>query len=353
MTPIKRLRAYFWTIDPGHFYLKHAVKTVLAILISLILMRNESTLTKVIAGIISGASMQGLVAKSFSSRVAQIIIFDVVYFAALLLGFVIRSSPQWTAVTLVILGFSVNYVRRFGLDNSMAPMVAWVLCFLVTILPFSTTTHTGTLMYGVGVGFLISATVQLFVFPQNDARLFVNNSNRFLKTLAQGLWEMRRYVLLASEQVDFETLPFVLTKRTLEELLESNQIIQQDQIFEEEQKQIDHILMQQYALLNAYSLLVDIYNSLWLYKHKVSRPSVLALSYLSSQFARLFATTLIRPNYMVDAKYSPDAVPNLAEKLGKISFIDPQLIMALLNFKLGFELLKKHEIKLLRGVDET
>lgn len=353
MATIKRLRAYFWAIDPGYFNLKHALKTILAILLSLLLVRNESTLTQVIAVIISGFSMQGLVAKTFSSRIIQLIIFDAVYFAVLLLGVAVRDSGNWTALTLVSLGFAVNYVRRFGLENSRAPMMVWILCFLVTILPFSITVRTGALAYGAGLGFFVSALVELFIFPQNDAHLFVNNSNQFFKTLAYGLQEMRRYVLVSSEQVNFENLSFVIIKTTLERMLESNQAIQGDKVFDDEQERIDHILMQQYALLNAYSLLIDVYRSLWVKNYHLSRSSVLALSYLSNQFSLLFMTTKLSKNYGVTMAYSPTLLPDLAKKLGKLSLVDSTPIMALLNFKLGFDLFKHHEKKLLRGIDAT
>ena len=353
MATNKRLRAYFWAIDPGYFNLKHAVKTILAILLSLLLVHNEATSTKVIAVIISGFAVQGLVANTFSSRIIQLMMFDMVYFAVLLLGVAVRDSGNWTAITLVLLGFAVNYARRFGLENSRAPMMIWVLCFVVTMLPFSATVQLGALVYGAGVGFIVSALVELFIFPQNDAHLFVNNSNQFFKTLAYGLQEMRRYVLVSSEQVNFENVSFVIIKTTLERMLESNQAIQGDKFFDDEQKQIDHILMQQYALLNAYSLLIDVYRSLWANKYHMSRASVLALSYLCNQFSRLFMTTNISENYIVSVAYSPTLLPDLAKKLGKLSLVDSTLIMALLNFKLGFDLFKHHEKKLLRGADAT
>ena len=195
--------------------------------------------------------------------------------------------------------------------------------------------------------------MELFIFPQNDALLFVNNSNQFFKTLAYGLQEMRRYVLMSSEQVNFENLSFVIIKTTLERMLESNQAIQRDEIFDEEQNQIDHILMQQYGLLIAYSLLIDVYRSLWLNKNHISRSSVLALSYLSNQFSHLFTTTKISENYVVSVAYSPTLLPDLAKKIGKLSLVDSTFIMALLNFKLGFDLFKHHEKKLLRGADAT
>ena len=351
MVKINQLQRYFWTIDPGYFHLKHAAKTVFAILISLWLVRDEVVLTKIIAGVASGASMQVLITRSLISRMVQVVLLDVVYLAALALGFAVRVDPYWTAIALVVLGFVVNYVRRFGLNNSMAPMMAWVLCFMATILPFTGITQVPALVHGVLVGFFVSAMVLIFIFPENYPRLFVNNSNRFFQGLAQGLFEMRRYVLLENKSVSFENLAFVSIKITLDQLLESNQTIQQNAILTREEKQISHILMHQYALVNAYSLMIDVYHSLWVYKHQLSRAGALALSHMSKEFSYLFSTTRVSDDYVVYHDGTTIFLPKLAEMLGKISLSEPEIIMALLNFKLSFDLLKQHETQLLRGVN--
>lgn len=351
--PFFRFKNYFWAIDPGYFNLKHATKTILAVLISLCLVHEGDTLTLVSAAIASGASMQVVVASSLVSRIVQVVIFDVVYFAALVLGFSVRDFPSWTAVTLVILGFVVNYIRRFGLDNSMAPMMIWVLCFITTILPFADTTQVWVLIHAVWVGFLVSAVILIFIFPENYPRLFVSNSNLFFDGLTQGLLEMRRYVLVPNTQEVFINLPFVSIKTTLDRLLESNQTIQQQVLRTHDEKQISHILMHQYGLLNAYSLMIDVYHSLWVSKHSLSRAGALALSYVSKDFADLFSATRVNMGYMVATDRAIHLLPKLATVLGNISLVEPNIIMALLNFKLSFELLNQHETLLLRAVDEA
>jgi hypothetical protein len=351
MVKINQLRRYFWTIDPGYFHLKHAAKTIVAILISLWLVRDGEMLTKIIAGVASGSSMQVLITRSLMSRMVQVVILDVVYLSALALGIIVRDNPYWTAIALVVLGFVVNYVRRFGLNNSMAPMMAWILCFMATILPLTGVAQMPAFFHGAWIGFLVSAVVLIFIFPENYPRLFVNNSNRFFQGLAQGLLDMRRYVLVDNQPVSFEHLTFVSMKTTLDQLLESNQMIQQNAIFTREEKKISHILMHQYALVNAYSLMIDVYHSLWIYKHQLSRPGALALSHMSKEFSYLFSTTRVSDDYMVYHDGTPIFLPKLAEMLGKVSLSEPEIIMALLNFKLSFDLLNQHETQLLRGVN--
>lgn len=133
------MRAFFWSMDPGHFQLKQSLKTILAILISLWLMRDEAMITKLMAGAAAGFSMQGVVARTWMMRITHVIFFMLINSVAFSLGLLVRESPVGTAITLVILGFLVNYIRRFGLENSLAPLMAWVLCFLATILPFQHT----------------------------------------------------------------------------------------------------------------------------------------------------------------------------------------------------------------------
>lgn len=350
---VNQLRTYFWHIDPGYFNLKQAVKVILAILLALWWVRDEGMLTQIIAGIASGTSVQGVVAKSLATRIAHIVIFDIIYFAALVLGFSARDFPHWTALLLVVWGFLANYIRRFGLENSKAPMMAWVLCFLATAVPLRETTEPQALIYGVVVGFLVSAIVIICVFPENYPRLFINNSNRFFQNLAQGLEEMRRHVVASKGGGAFANLPFVSRKATLDKLLSSNQVIQQSTVFANEQKKISHILIQQYALLNAYSLMVEVYHSLWTHKRQLPHEAVLALDYMSEEFTRSFSTMTLHADYLVYTECPNIILPNLAEKLGKVPLTEPPIVMALLNFKLSFDLLNQHEAKLLRGADEA
>ena len=353
MVTVHQLRNYFWMIDPGYFNLKHAVKAILAILISLWLVRDGGTLTKVIAAVASGSSMQIVFARSLISRIARVVILDVAYFSALALGFTVRNYPGWTAIVLVILGFVVNYIRRFGLDHSMVPMMGWVLCFMATILPFTDPTQILVVAHGALIGFLVSGVVLIFVFPENYSRLFVSNTNLFFQSMAQGLREMRRYVLVVNESGNFTGLPFVTIKTMLERLLESNQTMQQNIVFDHDEKKISYLVMHQYALLNAYSLMIDVYHSLWVDKHRLSLPGKLALSYISKEFACLFAAITVGADYVVSADKATIQLPSLAKKLGKISLAEPELIMALLNLKLSFDLLNQHAVTLLRGVDAT
>jgi hypothetical protein len=350
---VNQLRTYFWYIDPGYFNLKQAIKTVLAILVALWWVWDQGALVQVVAGIVSGTSVQGVVAKSLYARLAHIVVFDAIYFSALALGFSLRGYPHWIAILLVVWGFAVNYIRRFGLDNSKAPIMAWILCLIATIIPIADTIEVWLLIRGVVTGLIISAIIILCVFPENYPRLFINNSNRFFQNLAQGLEEMHRYLFMPKQITDFANISFVSRKVTLEKLLSSNQLIQQSSVFASVEKPTGYILRHQYGLLNAYSLMIETYYALWRSKHQLSHEGMLALDYLNKEFERLFFSMKVESNYVVSSACGNSVLISLAKKLGRIPLTEPSIVMALLNFKLSFDLLNQHRTQLLRGVDET
>ena len=202
--------ALLWDKDPGYFRLKQAIKTVIAILMTLFLVRNEPLFGKLMASLACGFSMQGVNAKKLSWRIAQVICFDVVYFLCFMLGLVVRDAPNLTAVILVILGFTVNYLRQYGLQNSMAPMMAWVLCFFATILPANSSHEVWLHLYALIIGLVVSAAVSIFIFPENYNQLFVDNTNRLLQLLSRGMSEMRYFLVRRPERQGFAKSSLVI-----------------------------------------------------------------------------------------------------------------------------------------------
>lgn len=337
-----------WKIDPGYYRLKHAAKTILAILITLWLVRNEAVPFKLLVGIISGFSMQGVVAKSFFSRIAQIIVLDIAYFLAFIVGLVVNKSNLWTAFVLVVVGFFANYLRRFGLQQSLAPMMGWSICFFATILPFSNTDSIWTHTYGLSIALLVSAVVNGFVFPENYPRLFVDNSNRLFKTLAQGMREMRRYVHGMHSSIDtVNRTGFIQLTETLNQLLVINQAIQDSDVFVEQHNKIDDILIQQYALVHTYMMSIDAFRILSKHDSQLSPAARLGLSLMYKRFEKLFNSMIMMSDFTV---ISPAGTIPLVNKL-KQTALEPAIIIVLLNLKLSFNLFNRHVAQLLRRPD--
>lgn len=339
-----------WDIDPGYFRLKHAGKTVLAILITLGLLQGEEQAFTLMAGVVSGFSMQGVVAISFASRMKQIVILNAAYFLAFILGLVVRDSVNWSALVLVFVGFFANYLRRFGLQNSVAPMMGWTLCFFATILPFSSTSEAWRHIHWLIIALIVSGLVNGLVFPENYPRLFVSNSNRLFKVLAQGMHEVRRYVLDTREAHIFDPLVFAGITDTLIQLLESNQAMDESDVFGDIQNQMGTILLQQYALVHAYMMTIDAYTTMSRHGHRLSRPARVGLSLVYKQFASLFNSMTMLPDYSVEIK---GGLVSFAKKLTYTQPSEPAIIIVLLNLKLSLNLLNRHVAQLTRGADET
>ena len=339
-----------WDMDPGYFRLKHAAKTVLAIVVTLLLVHGEPQSFKLMAGIVSGFSMQGAVAKSFFSRMIQIITLNMAYFLAFTIGLVARDFVNGTMIVLVCAGFVANYVRRFGLKNSVAPMMGWSLCFFATMLPFTSTSQAWSHLYGVVIALVVSVLVNGLVFPENYPRLFVANSNRLFDVLARGMHELRRYILDTDEVVAFDTVPFMRITDTLTRLLESNQAMDESEVFIDQDNKINDILLQQYALMNAYMMMIDAYGILSRHHHQLSRPARLEISLFYKQFETLLASMRMRTDYTVSFKGS---LVSVARTLTPTQPSEPAIIIVLLNLKLSFNLFNRHIAQLIRGSNET
>ncbi len=336
-----------WDVDPGLIRLKHAGKTIIAILISLWLTQNQSLYTMLIAAVGSGISMQGIIAKSLSSRLLQLLIFDLCYFSAFALGVIVRHSANLTALALIILGFTVNYIRRFDLQNSMAPTMIWLLCFLATILPLTSSTHLWINLQALLIGMLVSAVVYLFLFPENYSHLFVMNANHIFEDIAVGLSDLRRYLSSKKKGSSITESQAFQQKDILAHLLDSNQTIADNLMFMNKTSLMSKTLIHQYALVNAYKIILDSYQIISCENYKLPRHIRYALSVLNKDFARLFRSVSMQKDYRIAIQYPMISLKNWSNKLSENPPKDPELIMLLLNLKLGFHLFNKNLAKLL------
>jgi len=336
------LRNFFWNIDPGYFNLKLAAKTVLAIMVSLWIVRDGVLSTQMMAGIGSGIAMQGIIAQTFRQRALHIVIFSFSYIAVFALGLLVRDSPEWTALTLVGLGFLVNYIRRFDLEKSVAPLMVWILCFMATILPFNNTMDAWTHIYGLFIGLGVAAVVIMAVFPENYHKLFINNCNYFFEVLHLGMDEMQRNMPGPDRYVKFDDLNFVQRLQTLTKIADSSHAMLHQHDFAGKDPRSSEIIVYQYALINAYSLLIDAYSYLW--QHHIILPPAtqLALSRMCMQLSRLFSSMHLEKNLTISKKDDYNSSTAHKERIGAVPAAEPGTIIMLLNFKLGFELLGKN-----------
>lgn len=297
-----------------------------------------------LAGIASGTATQGVIAQSRKGRLRHILIFSSLYFIVFSLGLLVRDSQILTAIVLVGLGFFANYIRRFGFEKSIAPLLVWVLCFLATILPFDSTRQAWLHIDGLIVGLGVSGFITLFIFPENYANLFISNTNRFLHDLSDGMNSLRRYLLLTKEKESgiFKEKAFVQLKFSLMHLADSNQAIGNDPSFSQEEAQISQVLVAQYGLINAYALLVDAAHDLWEREIEFPRAVELKLALVCKHFSKLFSNIETQQNFQVTKNTHLSIALSHNEKIDHAPIGDSEAILQLLNFKLGFDLLVQH-----------
>ncbi|WED42405.1 hypothetical protein [Legionella cardiaca] len=348
MLNFRRLRFFLWKIDPGYFCLKQALKTILAILITLWFVLDESTVTKAMAAMSCAMSMQGAFAKKFWWRVGQVILFDMLYFASFILGLSIRDSVDLKAVVFVLLGFTVNYCRRFGLQTNVAPFMVWLLCFVATILPFNSSKEAWMHINGLIIGLIVSACVMLVIFPENYRRLYVHNSNRFFQHLANGLNEIRRYLLDPDITFDSRRPILLRVKDSMNHLLASNRGIDQSDIFDEHQDGlVSEILICEYALTQAYTMMIDAYQDLRLHQHFWSPQIRLSLSLINKQLSQLFASVKMNESYLVKVKMVEISFSKFTQRVNQEKITDPHLLMAILNLNFSLRFMTRQFDKLL------
>ncbi|MFC3908028.1 hypothetical protein ACFORL_02885 [Legionella dresdenensis] len=351
MITVERLQTFFWDIDPGYFRLKHAFKTVLAIMLTLIAVRNEPILSKLMASTACGLSMQGVVARNFYLQIIHVIFFNLVYFFVAVLGLSVHDHPDLKALLFIVLAFAVNYIRRFGLQASMTPMMIWVLCFMATNMSSVPLEETLAHIHGLIAGLVIGGLVYLLVFPEDYPRLFIANSNRLFRLLAEGLYDVRRYLLTTGMQ-PFERENFVVVKRSLNRMIESNYAMLQSEAFAVRQTRFSETMVHMYALVHAYSMMLDSYRLLKIHDYKLSPAFRLVLSRINRDFVRFFSSVKIDENYTVTTPRHAVSLAKINEQFSRENAqFEPSLIMALLNLKLSFALFNEHSTLLMRGAN--
>lgn len=337
----------FWDLDPGYLHLQQALKTVLSILCMLGLLHREPLLIKLMVGVIIGFSMQGATAKTFRRRVWQIISLNIGYFVAFIVGLSVHASPVGSALVLSGMGFMVNYLRRFGLQTSSAPFMSWCLCFFATILPFPDLNEIWHHVPILLLALFITGLVNLFILPKNYSRLFISNSNRLLAMLAQAFDTIQRYTVHPLSERYFQRLSFVKMADRLLRLLAYNQAIVQDMANETMSEQI----LEQYALVHAYTLLLDAYRILVQHQHQLPASLSAKLKLIYASYKQIFVQLRMNENYEVKSQKSVQ-LPDLTPLLYQLPTLEPRMVLVLLNLKLSFNLLNREITTLLRITDE-
>ncbi len=345
---LQNLLNKLWEEDPGYFRLKRSSKTVIAILIIGILSFDAPLLVKFFAAITAGFSMQAIVGETRKAQVYFILIAFPIYFICFILGYLSKDSNILSSSLLVILGFTAIYIKKLGPEFNLGPIIAWSFAFFGIILPI--TSQTQWLTFGsLAFGFLISALVYLFIFPELNSKLFYSNVSKFFKEYSIIL-QWLAHILIHKVDYDKFLVAKEKSKGYLFQLTVVNGDITQNH---NETENLDTVRMyqiyiKQYALAKVVSMIFEAFDHLILQKLTISE---IIRSHLFTVFA-IYATAIsnieirhTHSNYQEILNTLAIMEKNLGdfqEVLLSCIVMQKQSIIALVNLNLGLRLIFKN-----------
>ncbi|MDQ6676312.1 MAG: hypothetical protein M3Z09_03350 [Acidobacteriota bacterium] len=209
---IDHIRYFLLASDPGLSQLKHAAKTVLALVIALEVCRWMEPRGTLYAGLSAGFLMQSTAGSARRTRQISMASMGAASTLAVAIGSLLASSAWAKEALLVAAAFAAFYVRRFIPGKAMFPVFAFVLMLLATLQPGGTG-RAATMMTAVAVGFASAYIVFFYVLPDGTTRAFRHAADLFLfratriradPSRAADLHAMHRAV--AFEEEEMETL---------------------------------------------------------------------------------------------------------------------------------------------------
>jgi len=350
---MNRFFTALWNIDPGYIHLRRASKTIFAILVTMAITSHFSGNIILVACIGSGISMQGIAAITFLGRIRQLVIFDLCYILSFAIGLLVKHSSFFTSLALIIIGFAVNYIRRFNLQKSNAPMMIWLLCFMATIIPFPNTVSHWDILLSLLIGISVSAFTYIFIFPEHYSKLFILNANRIFDGMATGFYDLRKQLISHPQDCRFEDTNAAQQRVLLTELLHSNQMITDNLITARRNPAMSRALIQLYGVVNAFKVILKAYHRMWGTEKKIPRILLAKLCIINMKYAEVCQSVTMQEDFSITIERSLVSLRDWPGQMDRFSTEDADIFMLLLNIKLGLTLMNKHLTKLLWQKNET
>ena len=206
---LDRFRYVFLAGDPGLQQLKHAAKTVLAVVAALEAFRFAGSQVALYAGMSAGFLMQSTAGEERRTR--QMTMAWMGFASTLAVGLGSELSAQHWAKQILLVGaaFAAYYVRRFIPGKAMFPLFAFVLTLLATVQPGGAGS-TLPMMAAIFGGFVSAFLTYFYLLPDETPRAFRHAAELFLFRLQQArkreasakvdLRAMHRAVVLEEEE---------------------------------------------------------------------------------------------------------------------------------------------------------
>jgi len=177
--PIDRFRYFLLAADPGMMQLKHAAKTVLAVVIALEAFRFLHSQAALYAGMSAGFLMQSTAGNHRRTRQISMALMGAASTVAVGVGSELSGQHLAKELLLVAAAFAAFYVRRFIPGKAMFPMFAFVLTLLATLQPGGAGAAL-PMMTAVFGGFLTAFAVYFYLLPDESLRAFRHSVDLFV-----------------------------------------------------------------------------------------------------------------------------------------------------------------------------
>ncbi|HAT8180320.1 TPA: hypothetical protein JA361_12880 [Legionella pneumophila] len=345
-----KMKHYLIQHSPGIVQLEQASKTILAILTTLFLLKNETLGLKLLAAICCGISIQTVSASNLLSRLYQILIFDTLFTLVFYLGFLVKNSEILMIFFLTGLGFIVNYCRTFGLEKSPAPFMIWLLGFIATLLPSQDFSSYATPLWAFLYGFSVSVPFVLFVFPSTDSiRLYQKNNRKLIQLLARGMKQFIKQNSYKSWLKIDDRLSYQRAEKQMYLLLSLNQQIISLNHFDVHKKQKTQTQIHYYALVSAYTMFIHSFNSISINTFKLPNEIYEAIKANSLEIEMVLLSLSAAQDLSTKKSFTSINLINFIQSISQYKIDHPQLIGALIQISHCFDLMKHHIEELIRG----
>lgn len=194
VNPVNHFRRWTGALqerDPGLLRLTQALKTVLAVVVSLCIFYRSPTETRLFAAISTAFLMQCTSTGSRRRQQETMLISGLSMILVAGLGSGLFRHPWAQHLLLIVLAFIVFYVMRFLPDQNQFPTFGFILCLLAIHLGGGTA-GAGRDVLASGVALPVSFSTFFFLRPPNRLAAFMDATAMFCADAASALHVLLR-----------------------------------------------------------------------------------------------------------------------------------------------------------------
>lgn len=329
----------WWEKDPDFFRIKHATRTVVAVIIATLLFHRSNIIAQVYAGIAAGFSIQGIMGERWQEKLILLVCADICYYLAITLGSLVNQNIYLEGITLTLLAFFALYVRRFGDRFTIFPIQIWVFCFFGVIFPVTSMHFFFRNSIALVVGFIVALFCYFVLFPENQFKSFHKNLSKFFSSYALSLQWLKNSLQV---KIDFKEFSRQIEKYKWHDLnlMRANQTILETFTNTEhpKTKYLTNLYIIQFSIMKALTMIIESFERMSRENINLSETALKKLNELFEQFIILLSC--IQDKTFIDN--ANNELQSFREYLSTCELTNNTKIVILLNIHLGFQLLLKN-----------